>query len=75
MSAIYEGVRRTYEKEGLPFTEVTFEKINERTLGAYLQWKMVEMMYIAKLLDVNAFDQPGVEGYKEETRHILRKNS
>ena len=33
--------------------------------------KMVEIMYLAYLMDVNAFDQPQVELYKEEIRRRL----
>ena len=36
-----------------------------------MQFKMIEMVYLGKLLEVNPFDQPNVEEYKEETRKIL----
>jgi glucose-6-phosphate isomerase len=34
--------------------------------------RMQEVMYAAELLDVNAFDQPSVELYKDKTREILK---
>jgi len=34
--------------------------------------KMIEIIFLAKLMRVNAFDQPGVELYKAETRKILK---
>lgn len=71
MDAIYEGVKIAYTKNKLPFMEVEFPEISEHTLGQYLQMKMIEMMYLAKLLGVNPFDQPNVEDYKKETREIL----
>jgi glucose-6-phosphate isomerase len=34
--------------------------------------KMVETIIIGRLLNINPFDQPSVELYKEETRDILK---
>ncbi len=31
---------------------------------------MIETIFLGYLLDVNPFDQPNVESYKEETRKI-----
>lgn len=71
MDAIYGGARAAYLKNQLPFTETTLPEISEYYLGMYLQFKMLEVMYLAKLMNVNAFDQPAVEDYKEETRKLL----
>lgn len=73
LSAILQGVKNTYRKQKLPFVEIALENISEESIGALLQMKMIEMVYLAKLLGVNAFDQPAVELYKEETRKILNK--
>jgi len=71
MRAILEGTKIAYKQQGLPFMEIVLEENNEFALGEYLQFKMIEMMYLAKLLDVNAFNQPHVELYKKETKRIL----
>lgn len=71
MHAIIGGVRAAYEKNSLPFMEVQFEKLSEYSIGAYMMWRMISVMYLAKLLQVNAFDQPNVEDYKEGTRKLL----
>jgi len=71
MAAILEGVKIAYQKQGLPFMEVAFDSINEQSLGEFLQFKMLEMMYLGQLFNVNAFDQPHVELYKVETKRIL----
>ncbi|HLD81783.1 MAG TPA: hypothetical protein VJA22_01075, partial [Patescibacteria group bacterium] len=73
MDAIYEGVKRAYANNGLPFMEIVLPQINAYTLGQYMQFKMMEMMYLAKLLGVNAFDQPSVEEYKKETQALLKE--
>ncbi|MDO8572182.1 MAG: hypothetical protein Q7S11_00230 [bacterium] len=70
-NAIYGGVLVAYKNRALPFTEVIFSEVSAKTLGAFVQWKMLETMYLAHLLGVNAFDQPNVEEYKAETRKIL----
>lgn len=75
MSAIRQGVQAAYRNNGLPYMEIELTHINPYTLGAYLQYNMIEMMYLARLLDVNAFDQPQVELYKRETRALLLDNT
>jgi glucose-6-phosphate isomerase len=71
MSAIVTGTKRAYEVAERSFYEVTLDEIDAWHLGAYMQYKMLVVMYVAKLCDVNAFDQPAVELYKKETRAIL----
>jgi len=71
MDAIVGGVKAAYLKNELPFMEVGFSEITARTVGAFLQFKMLEEMYLARLLNVNAFDQPNVEDYKLETKKLL----
>ena len=53
--------------------EVRLDEINEYNVGSYLQFKMVEMMYLGQLLNVNSFNQPNVENYKVETRSLLEQ--
>ena len=71
MAAIYEGVKIAYTKHELPYMEVVLSGITPYALGAFLQFKMIEMMYLGTLMEVNAFDQPNVESYKVETKRIL----
>ncbi|HSD56426.1 MAG TPA: hypothetical protein VLA92_04720 [Candidatus Saccharimonadales bacterium] len=73
MTAILEGVKIAYQKAGLPFMEITLDAVDEHSLGAFLQFKMLEMMYLGQLLNVNCFDQPSVEDYKVETKQLLEK--
>jgi glucose-6-phosphate isomerase len=73
IEAIQKGTAITYEKLKQPYFEIVLEEINEYELGAYMQYKMIEMMYVGHLLEINAFDQPQVELYKNETRKILDK--
>lgn len=70
-AAILNGVQKVYTQKKLPFVEAAFKSINESELGQFMIFKMMETIFLAKLVNVNAFDQPNVELYKEETRKIL----
>ena len=71
MNAIILGTQQTYESENLPFTKIVLEQKDEYTIGSLLQTLMIETVYLAHLLQVNPFDQPHVELYKQKTRAAL----
>jgi glucose-6-phosphate isomerase len=71
MNAIVEGTKIAYQKQGLPFMEIILDTVSEVELGRFMQFKMMEMMFLGKLFEVNTFDQPHVELYKIETKKIL----
>lgn len=73
MNAISEGTKTAYKQLNRPVVTFAFEKQDAYELGYYLQTRMIEIMYLAKLMDVNAFDQPMVEVYKKETKNLLKK--
>lgn len=74
MNAIYQGTTEAFAKKRIPFTEIKLDTVTEREVGAFMQFKMLEIMYLAKLLGVNAFNQPNVESYKSITKEILKEN-
>ena len=71
MNSIVGGVKAAYKNDNRPFVSAHLPLVNEYTMGQLLQWKMLEIMYLGYLLNVNPFDQPQVELYKKETRKIL----
>ncbi|HEX2978559.1 MAG TPA: hypothetical protein VHO47_05550 [Candidatus Babeliales bacterium] len=71
MNAVISGVKDSYKNEGLPFTSLELPEISSFYLGQLLQFAMIETMFIGHLLNINPFDQPHVELYKQETRKIL----
>lgn len=71
MNAIIAGVTQAYDNQNMPYLHITLPENNEYFLGQLLQLKMIEVMYLGYLLEVNPFDQPHVERYKIETRKIL----
>lgn len=71
MNAIVSGTKVAYTKQGLPFMEIVLNSVTEAEIASFMQFKMMEMMYLGKLIGVNTFDQPHVELYKIETKKIL----
>jgi glucose-6-phosphate isomerase len=71
MGAIEKGVKTAFAKDKRPFIEVILAEKSEEAVGALLQFKMMEMIFLGKLLNVNPFDQPNVEDYKIVTKQIL----
>lgn len=72
--ALEHGVLETYAEQKLSFSEYQLAKLSEYELGALMATNMIETMYVAKLLHLNAFDQPNVELYKKHMREHLTKN-
>ena len=71
MDAILKGVKIAYAKQKRPFLEVILPDRSESSLGQFIQFKMMETMYLGALMKVNPFNQPRVEDYKRETKRIL----
>lgn len=70
-TALYGGVVASYQERQLPYRATIFEESLPYSLGLFMAMRLREVMYIAHLLDVNAFDQPNVELYKVKTKEIL----
>ncbi|MFP4567708.1 MAG: hypothetical protein ACLFN8_02070 [Candidatus Woesearchaeota archaeon] len=73
MDAILEGTMLAYKKNKLPFNHYVLEDKSAFEVGFFMQTKMLEVMILAHLMNVNPFDQPSVEDYKIETRKLLAK--
>jgi len=71
MDAILQGTKQAYLKDNRPFVSFTLPEKSAFHIGQLMQIKMIEIMYVGFLLDVNPFDQPEVEKYKKETRNLL----
>jgi len=70
-SAIVGGMYRAYEQKKRPFMGIEFQELSAEALGAFLQMKMLEVMFLGFLFDINPFNQPQVELYKAGTKEIL----
>lgn len=70
-TAIYGGVVAAYHDKQLPHRSTIFDDELAYELGLFMSMRMRETMYVAELLNLNAFDQPNVELYKSKTKTIL----
>lgn len=66
-----EATAVTLVKNGRPTRIVRIAKLDERVMGALMMHYMLETMFAAHLLGVDAFDQPAVEEGKILTRQYL----
>jgi glucose-6-phosphate isomerase len=71
ISAILEGTKSSFTERKRPFVHIKLSGISPQTIGFLMQSLMMSTILTAKLLDVNAFDQPDVELYKSQTRELL----
>ncbi len=71
MHALSEGTKEAYLKNNRPFCSVVVPEKSEYSIGQFLQFKMIEVMYLGFLCNVDPFDQPNVEMYKREAQRIL----
>ncbi len=54
-----------------PNLTIEIDKINEKSLGELFMLLQLSVAYIGEILEINTFDQPGVERSKVLTREIL----
>jgi glucose-6-phosphate isomerase len=71
MSAAIEGTNRAYAKDQRPTTNLRLPAADEGSLGQLFQMLMIATVVEGRLLGINPYGQPGVEGYKNEMKAIL----
>jgi glucose-6-phosphate isomerase len=71
MDAIENGTKFAFAQNERPFMSIEFPEKSAYYIGQFMQYKMIETIYLGKLFDINPFDQPAVESYKQETKRIL----
>ena len=70
----YQGTLNAHENEGgVPCNIITIKKLDAETLGYLFYFFMRTCAMSAYLLDINPFNQPGVEVYKKNMFHLLGK--
>jgi glucose-6-phosphate isomerase len=73
LEAELHATSQSLMKQGCPTRLIELWHLNEESLGSLLTHFMLETILMAELLEVNAFDQPGVEESKILTRHFLEE--
>jgi glucose-6-phosphate isomerase len=69
--ALFEGVMAAYKSEGRPFMSTVLTQKDSYSIGRWMMMKMVETILLGRLLDINPFDQPAVELYKQNARQFM----
>lgn len=68
--AIIGAVEKTYREDNRPFMSIKLEK-TAHDIGQFMMAKILEIILLGALFEVNVFDQPEVEKYKRAAGHIL----
>ncbi|MBP5574365.1 MAG: glucose-6-phosphate isomerase [Bacilli bacterium] len=69
----FEGTLKAHEDGGVPCNVITLKKLDEYNLGYLFYFFMRACAMSAYMLDINPFNQPGVEVYKKNMFHLLGK--
>jgi len=64
---------RSLKKRKISFREFKIKNINEDVLGKMFSYFIIETIILAKLVNLNPFDQPAVEQVKIDTKKLLNK--
>lgn len=66
-----QGVKAAHSKVGVPIIQIDVETCDEYCIGQLLYYFMMTAAITGKLMDIDPFNQPGVEDYKAEIRRLL----
>jgi glucose-6-phosphate isomerase len=67
------ATKKIFKLKNIPFRQFVFNKSNEEELGMIFTFFVLETILLARLMNINPFDQPAVEQIKMETRKILSR--
>jgi len=71
MAAECAGTQVALEQGGRPFNVVTVPEVNAHVLGELFAWAEMAIAYGGEFLDIDAFDQPGVEAGKRAAYALM----
>jgi glucose-6-phosphate isomerase len=64
LEAAFKGTNDAYTEAARPTADIVMPMISEHTIGQLLQMLMLATVVEGRLMGVNPYGQPGVEGYK-----------
>lgn len=70
-----DGTVQAHTEGGVPVIKINIEKLNAQQLGKLIYFYELFTAVYVYMLDVNPFNQPGVEGYKKAMYRLLGKDS
>ena len=62
---------KTLKKKDIPFREFKIKNFEEKTIGMFFSYFILETICIGKLSNINPFNQPAVEQVKMYTKKLL----
>ncbi|PKD44725.1 glucose-6-phosphate isomerase [Rhodohalobacter barkolensis] len=68
-----EGTVQAHREGGVPVVEIILEKLNAQQLGHLIYFYELMTAVYVYMLEVNPFNQPGVENYKQAMYRLLGK--
>ena len=68
-----QGVIAAHTEGGIPVIQLELERLDAYHLGYLIYFFMKSCAMSAYLLEVNPFDQPGVEAYKSKTLELIQR--
>ena len=71
LSGFLQGTRSALSSEGRQSITITINKLNSYTLGALIALFERTVSFYAELININAYDQPGVEAGKKAAAIVL----
>ena len=71
IEAEYQGTQYALLRAGRMSQTITLPEVNEHTIGQLLYFFMLTTAYAGELLDIDAFNQPGVEESKIASYAVL----
>ena len=72
MAAAIEGTNLAYAEDRRPTADLHLPRQDEASLGQLFQMLMLATVVEGRLIGINPYGQPGVEGYKKHMNAILR---
>ncbi len=72
LSGFLQGTRSALSNENRQSITITLDKLNCLTLGALIALFERAVSFYAELVDINAYDQPGVEAGKKAAAEIIK---
>lgn len=71
MQAAFDGTNAAYKDDGRPTADIRLPNTSEYSLGQLFQMLMLATVVEGRLMGINPYGQPGVEGYKQHMKKNL----
>jgi glucose-6-phosphate isomerase len=73
MAAAIQGTNQAYAEDQRPTADLRLHGLDEFSMGQFFQMMMLATVVEGRLIGINPYGQPGVEGYKKHMQANLRK--